>query len=305
MEQKLPFENIVIAGTGRIAHSVAHAMRGSGMQPTHLYFRTEENGEKFAKRFGIPKRITGSSDFPGENTLYIIAVSDEAIPVVAEEFAAKCKFDARTVFTHLSGSYPASELRALAEKKANVASLHIMQTFPDTNPISLAGLRAMIEAPNDSVYEMLSIYTEKLHLIHYRLTSEQKTIYHISGVFISNFLVGNIHSAEKIFKHTGLTQKDFTEIFTPILRTTVQNVLMKGSIGSLSGPLERGDITVVEKHIGILQHEMKDEPDILRKYLSQSIGLLKTAREKNPGKIQKYDELELRLKKYLEETEKK
>lgn len=303
MEKKLPFENIVIAGTGRIAHSVVHAMKNNGIQVTHLFFHTEENGEKFAKRFGIPNRITGDSEFPSANTLYIIAVSDEAIPQVAEVFAAKSNYDEKTVFVHLSGSYPASELRALAVKKANIASLHIMQTFPDTNPIALAGLRAMIEAPKDEVFDLLADFAEKLNLIHYRLTSEQKTIYHISGVFISNFLVGNVHSAEKIFKHTGLTQKDFTEIFTPILRTTVQNVLTKGSIASLSGPLERGDISVVEKHIAILKNEMKDEPDILRKYLSQSIGLLKTARVKNPGKKSRYDEMEAVLKKYLDAAE--
>lgn len=291
------FENAVLVGTGRIAHSIAAAMKKAGITPTHILSRSETKAEKFAGKFGIKHVLTADSVFPQGLSLYIIAVSDDAIMPVSGVLAEKFSDFSYTVFSHLSGSYPASQLSALHEKGAHTASLHIMQTFPDTTPVPVHGLRAIIETESDYAYGKLNELAELLSLIRYRLNADQKTLYHITGIFISNFLVGNMHSAERIFEKTGLTRQELYDIFTPILMTTVRNLLQKGSVESLSGPLERGDVQVIQKHMEVLGKEFEGEPDLLQSYLSQSAGLTRTAAQKNPEKKDIY----VLLRKLIEE----
>lgn len=290
------FESIILIGTGRIAHSIAAAMKKAEITPTHILSRSAEKAAKFSARFGIAHVLKPEDEFPSGLSLYIIAVSDDAIAPVSSIIAEKCAAPQNSVFIHLSGSYPSSQLNALAEKGGHTASFHIMQTFPDTNPVPVSGLRAIIETESNYAYGKLAELAELLNLISYRLNADQKTLYHITGIFISNFLVGNLHSAERIFEKTGLSRQELYDIFTPILMTTVRNLLQKGSVESLSGPLERGDVHVIEKHIQLLGKEFESEPDLPRSYLSQSAGLTRTASVKNPGKKEVY----ILLRKMLE-----
>lgn len=291
------FENIVLIGTGRIAHSIAAAMKKAEITPTHILSRSEEKAAKFATRFSIPNVLGGEGEYPSGLSLYIVAVSDDAIATVSGIVAEKCAEPQMAVFIHLSGSYPSSQLQAIAEKGGHTASFHIMQTFPDTNPVPVSGLRAIIETESNYAYDKLSTLAELLNLISYRLDADQKTLYHVTGIFISNFLVGNLHSAERIFEKTGLSRQELYDIFTPILMTTVRNLLQKGSVESLSGPLERGDVHVIEKHVELLGKEFETEPDLLQSYLSQSAGLTRAAALKNPVKKEVY----ILLRKMLEE----
>lgn len=291
------FESIVLIGTGRIAHSIAAAMKKAEITPTHVLSRSDEKAKKFATRFGIGNVLTAESEFPTGLSLYIIAVSDDAIAPVSGVLAEKLSDPKMAVFIHLSGSYPSLQLGAIAERGGHTASFHIMQTFPDTNPVPVSGLRAIIETESNYAYGKLIELAEMLNLISYRLDADQKTLYHITGIFISNFLVGNLYNAERIFEKTGLSRQELYDIFTPILMTTVRNLLQKGSVESLSGPLERGDVHVIEKHIELLEKEYESEPDLLRSYLSQSAGLTRTAAEKNPQNSEVY----ILLRKMLEE----
>lgn len=291
------FENIVLIGTGRIAHSIAAAMKKTEITPTHILSRSQEKAAKFATRFSIANVLSVESKLPAGMCLYIIAVSDDAIAPVSGILAEKCEEPKQSVFIHLSGSYPASQLSAITEKGGHAASFHIMQTFPDTNPVPVSGLRAIIETESNYAYDKLNELAEILNLISYRLNADQKTLYHVTGVFISNFLVGNFHNAERIFEKTGLSRQELYDIFTPILMTTVRNLLQKGSVDSLSGPLERGDLRVIEKHTELLSKEFESEPDLLRSYLSQSAGLTRPASVRNPDKMEVYT----LLRKMLEE----
>ncbi|MCC6549525.1 MAG: DUF2520 domain-containing protein [Ignavibacteriaceae bacterium] len=291
------FKNIILIGTGRIAHSLAAAMKKAEITPTHILSRSEEKAAKFALRFGIANILTAERELPSGLSLYIIAVSDDAIAAVSGILAEKCSGTKDAVFIHLSGSYPSSQLSAIASKGGQTASFHIMQTFPDTNPVPVSGLRAIIETESNFAYGKLSELAELLNLISYRLNADQKTLYHVTGIFISNFLVGNLYNAERIFEKTGLSRQELYDIFTPILMTTVRNLLQKGSVESLSGPLERGDVHVIEKHIELLGKEFESAPDLLQSYLSQSAGLTRTASVKNPNKKEIY----ILLRKMLED----
>jgi predicted short-subunit dehydrogenase-like oxidoreductase (DUF2520 family) len=112
----------------------------------------------------------------------------------------------------------------------------------------------------------------------------------------SNYLIGLIYAASKIIKQIGGDEKNTYKIYEPIIKNTLENVERQGIVKSLTGPIERNDVVIIEKHIKELR---KVDKTLTNLYLNFGIIAAELAEQKRS--ISKKDKINLEklMKKYL------
>jgi predicted short-subunit dehydrogenase-like oxidoreductase (DUF2520 family) len=76
-----------------------------------------------------------------------------------------------------------------------------------------------------------------------------KPLYHALGSFSSPLLVATLVTAERVGRGAGLSASQTRRVMAPILRQTLKNYQEKGAAAAFSGPIKRGDINTVLRHL--------------------------------------------------------
>ena len=81
---------------------------------------------------------------------------------------------------------------------------------------------------------------------------ESKTIYHAATVFVCNYLVALMEIGLRCFEQAGVSRPRALQIMEPIVQGTVQNVFALGPAEALTGPIARGEESVVGRQCDAL-----------------------------------------------------
>lgn len=293
---------IAVIGAGRISYSLVNAVLKSGFKVSLIISKHITSAKKLAVKFKIKNYSSDLSFLSQDIKIFFLAVPDSQISLVAKKIS-KLRLDFKnSMFIHLSGAEDISALNNLKKKGAHIASFHIMQTFPERKIINLKGSYAAIETNDKKAESFLLKLAKKLGLRPFKINSHKKIAYHIAGVYSSNFLVANQYYIEKLFGETK-SGMDYKKVFAPINETTLKNIEENGILNAISGPVVRGDIETIRKHIALLkkQKELSDRRINLNlpllNYLTQSLTILKVLGEKQ----RRLTSSQLQIKKLLEE----
>ncbi len=291
--------NIAIIGAGKISYSLTAAFIKAGFNISIIVSKEIESAKKLAKKFCINNYSDNLKDISFNNGLFFLTVPDNQIKIVSTNLSKlKLNFQ-KSIFIHLSGALDTIELNSLKNKKAQMASFHIMQTFPSRKTISIKNCYAGIETNNKKTKEFLFKFAKKLSLKPFEIKSTEKTFYHLAGVFVSNFLVGNIFNSEILFSGKDKKRADFFGMMTPIIQSTLMNIKSNGVSKALSGPVERGDVQTIKRHLEKLKTLEKEKQNHILNinYIAQSLSLLEVVKKKY-GKLSPSHK---EIKKFLEE----
>jgi len=105
------------------------------------------------------------------------------------------------------------------------------------------------------------------------LSAAEKPLYHLALSISSNFLIILLYEVKKLLTAAGLEEEAILEILTPLLNKTLQNVKSLGLEPSLTGPVVRGDLKTVEKHLAVIS----SNPGLDRIYRAIALEALKLA----------------------------
>jgi len=262
-------KRIAFIGTGRKAWSLAQAFREAGYELAFAVSRTEKNLRHFTAHFKIestPKTPEELHSAFSEPITVILAVPDSEISPVAIELALLGLPVAGSLFVHLSGSKNSSELFPLLEKSAITGTLHIPQTFPTTEPVSIQGLPVAVEASSPEAEKLLLQMAHDLNLHPICIAPELKIFYHLAAVFASNFFPAIVADSIKLFEKAGGSRDDYFRIFAPIITTTFTNIIKHGPENSVSGVVSRKDTETIGQHLCALSADTALK-DVLATYL--------------------------------------
>ncbi len=101
------------------------------------------------------------------------------------------------------------------------------------------------------------------------VAEEDRPLYHAAACVASNYLVALMHTAEDIYRSLGLARDDAVRAFWPLVKGTIRNIEARGTVQALTGPIARGDLGTVARHIAALKARL---PVLLEPY--RTIGLL-------------------------------
>ena len=267
---------IAVIGAGRVSYSLVSALVKSRLNVSLIVSRKVISAKTLARRLKIKNFSSDLHSLTPDLKIFFLSVPDNQISIVAKDIS-KLNLDfENSIFIHLSGAENISVLNALKKRGAYTASFHIMQTFPDKKIFNLKDSYVAIETNNKKVESFLFGLAKKLNLNPFKISSKNKIYYHLAGVYSSNFLVANQYYTKKLFDrtHSGINYKS---VFDPISEMTLKNIKDKDVQNAVSGPVARGDIITVKKHLSALKNDK-----ILRSnYILQSLTLLELLRKRD------------------------
>ena len=83
----------------------------------------------------------------------------------------------------------------------------------------------------------------------FRLTAKAKAVYHAGAVFASNYFVVVEAVAQRLMRHAGLSDAEAWEALRPLVLGTVENLTAQGPPAALTGPVARGDVESIRRHL--------------------------------------------------------
>lgn len=108
------------------------------------------------------------------------------------------------------------------------------------------------------------------------IRAEDKVKYHCAAAICSNQVIGLIQESLDLLSECGFDESSALAALSPIITGNVAHIVNDGTVGSLTGPVERGDAGTVKKHLGCLNE--KDQ--MLYKLISEK--LVSIGKRKNP-----------------------
>ncbi len=236
-----------VIGSGRVAQSFLRALEESA----HPGFISQGMYARSADESGISGGIT---DVPADAALIYIAVSDDAIEMVARQLGGLA-FSGKPIFLHASGARGLEVLNPLRKKGFVTGSAHPVQSFPEgAGPDVWKGITVSLLLDEEADTAVRLFESLGSHVL--RVTPEQKKQLHIAAVFASNYLVTLMQAAGQAAPDLG---PEVHRILRPLVRSTMDNTLEKGPLEALTGPLRRGDTGTVEAHLNRLKNQPETE----------------------------------------------
>jgi predicted short-subunit dehydrogenase-like oxidoreductase (DUF2520 family) len=177
--------------------------------------------------------------------LVIVATPDAVIADAAAALAPGVEPGALVV--HLSGACELDELDKLRLERPDleVGSLHPLQSLPDADlgARRLAGSWCAVDGPPS--VERLAM---SLGMRPFRVDTGQRAAYHAAATIASNHLVALVGQAARVADAAGIPP----EALWPLLRSALENAEALGPKDALTGPVARGDVDTVARHLEAL-----------------------------------------------------
>lgn len=253
-------EIITIIGTGNVAWQLAPALERAGHVINEVYGRSEEKALQVGALLDNPV-ISISLDFSrSSSTLFIIAVSDNAI----ESVVSRMVFPDQAVLVHTSGTAPLSILKGTDLEHVGV--FYPLQSISRNRRLQFFELPLLIEASDASTQQQLEKIGGSLGAAVTLVNSEDRLGIHLAAVFANNFTNHMIEIASQVMDSNGM---DF-QLLKPLISETVEKAFDENPSAAQTGPAIRGDTGTMEKHLARLAFNPRYQA--LYKLISESIS---------------------------------
>ena len=241
----LPF--IAVYGMGRFGRALAGALDTRKLPLVRVGGRsTAPAGWETLYVMGAARLLAGLD--PG--TLVVLAVPDDALQDVADEFAAQ-PGAAGLKFIHTSGARGPDALSVLATAGAQTGVFHILQSFPPQNGHAL--IPGSYGAVSGEIIPDLIELAGALDVTPIQLRDSQRVAYHAAAVLASNALVALLDVGRGILEEAGIAPEQASRMLIPLAKGTLANVQTLGLEAALTGPVVRGDLITIQLHLKGLQ----------------------------------------------------
>jgi predicted short-subunit dehydrogenase-like oxidoreductase (DUF2520 family) len=243
---------VAIVGAGNLGSALARSLQHAGYAIEAVIARSRGASLRKAQRLAQQVGARAATDLSDvEARLIWFCVPDAAIAGAAHSLAGQVEWKGR-VAVHSSGALSSDEMVALRGRGAAVASVHPLMTFVRRSRPSLAGVPFAIEGDAAAVRVARRV-VEDLGGLAYSIRKEDKSAYHAWGTFASPLLTALLATTEEVAILGGVSRKAARQRMIPILLQTLANYASFGAAGAFSGPIVRGDVDTVKRHLRVLR----------------------------------------------------
>jgi predicted short-subunit dehydrogenase-like oxidoreductase (DUF2520 family) len=254
MPSKLPPRpRIAIVGAGSLAGALAVALHDAGYAIDEIVSRGQgaslRRARRLAREVGASAATAARARMQAEVVWF--CVPDGAITGAAESLADAVEWKGR-VALHSSGALTSDELALLRRRGAASASVHPLMTFVRGSRPSLVDVPFALEGDTAAV-RMARRIVKKLGGRKYSIRKEDKAAYHAWGTFASPLLTALLVTGEHVAAAAGVRRKAARQMMLAMIRQTLANYAALEGAGAFSGPIIRGDIDTVKRHLRTLR----------------------------------------------------
>ncbi len=179
---------------------------------------------------------------------------------------------------HSSGALTSDVLAPLKRAGAHTASLHPMMSFVAGTAPKMSEIPFAVEGDKKAIAAAKQI-VGKLGAEVFQIKKSSKVLYHALGSFSSPLVVATLVTAERVGEAAGLTLQQTRKIMRPILQQTLSNYMQRGPAAAFSGPIKRGDLQTIRRHLKELE-KVKLARDVYRALVRSALRDLPSKRKK-------------------------
>jgi predicted short-subunit dehydrogenase-like oxidoreductase (DUF2520 family) len=247
-------------GAGTTGTALAVRLAQHGYPVTAVASRSLTSAEKLAARISGCKVYSGAQEVADVAQLVFITTPDDTISKVAAEVRWH---DGQSV-VHCSGAHSVDVLEPAKQRGAKTGCFHPLQTFASVDQAidNIPGSSCAIEAeePLASILKDMATALEGDWVI---LKAGDKVLYHAAAVIACNYLVTLVKLATDLWQTFEVPPAQATKALMPLLRGTLSNIENVGLPNCLTGPIARGDLGTISRHLESLS---KQAPSLLGIY---------------------------------------
>ena len=239
---------IGIAGAGRLGTALALGLEAAG------YRLTGVAGPRTGSAEALAARLSGAQPLPAPALaelcdLIFLTVPDGDIATTA----ASIPWRPGQAAVHCSGALGLEALESAAAAGARIGSFHPLQSFPSPagDASRFHGIVCGVEGaePLGGRLERMAV---ALGATPVRLEGVDRALYHAAAVFASNYVVALAAAARRVWTMAGLPLESAQPALAPLLSGAAQSAETLALQHALTGPIARGDVDTVERHLAAL-----------------------------------------------------
>ncbi|MGH2642713.1 MAG: Rossmann-like and DUF2520 domain-containing protein [Chitinophagaceae bacterium] len=247
--------DIVVIGSGNVAHYFSHILRLNGHQIRQVLSRKEEHARVLAEKLNTVW-ATDLIDIDMNADVYLLAVNDSAISDLNKELHL-----GKRIVAHTAGAVP---LNAIEDISVNTGVIYPLQSIRKGIHFNY-GIPLLIEAGNEMVLKRLHALADIISDKVIEMDSVSRLKMHLAAIFCNNFTNHLISLCKKYCEDETL---DFS-LLHPLMKETFHRLENINPDELQTGPAIRGDEETMLKHLYLL----KSYPEMRKIYqlLSESI----------------------------------
>jgi predicted short-subunit dehydrogenase-like oxidoreductase (DUF2520 family) len=249
-------DEVVIVGPGRMGLALGSALATCG-EVRRLTFWGREAEPPPHPLFSRPgsevEYRLGPQPLPSGTTILILAVPDDRLEEVARGVASAGPAPPGCVAFHLAGALTTEVLAPLHAAGYAVGSLHPLQTVADpwSGADRLVGAAFAIAGEPEALAAARRLI-RALRGTPLVVPPSLRPLYHAAAVFASNYFVALVAVAARLLKQAGIPDSEALPAILPLVRGTLDNLEHLGISAALTGPIARGDVDTVRRHLARL-----------------------------------------------------
>jgi predicted short-subunit dehydrogenase-like oxidoreductase (DUF2520 family) len=230
-----------LIGAGNVAQHMGKALSVSGVEIAQIYSRNWQRANYLSSQLSSE----AISDFEALKPagIYILAVSDQAIPEVAAAISSYIPADSLVV--HTSGGTPSAFLAAHFQR---YGVFYPLQTFTAGREIAFREAPLCIHAGSEADLAALEQLGSRISARVYRIDDQQRQWLHVMAVAVNNFPNHLYTLAAEVLTDHNLS----FDLLRPLILETARKV-QEASPGPMqTGPAIRGDRATIAAHLHLL-----------------------------------------------------
>lgn len=235
-------------GAGKVSTAFGKYIKNSGIEVLYYYSRNIDSSKKSAEYVGCSYTSDLEKLISNSEYIFITTFDDEIVNVAKNIIELKLDIKDK-IFVHMSGALTSSILSELSQ---NVFSLHPLQSFSDIDKavLDLDKTYFSLEGKNNLNY--IEKLLNKISNKYFILNEDQKIKYHLSACVFSNYLVTLMDFGMKLLEDIGINKDEGLLAMDPLIMATYSNIKKNSTKLALTGPIQRGDLNTLKKHLNQL-----------------------------------------------------
>lgn len=262
---------VAIIGPGRLGQALARLLVTAGYELVALVSRDPQRTLEAARFAGAPAAASERREAVALADLILLTLPDDHIATCAATLQDTVELKPTTILAHCSGLHPATILKSPGSQRPAL-SLHPLQTFanPQAGVAALPGSPWSVEGDSEAL-PVAEALIRDLGGEPFRLTSEQKPLYHAAASVTANFQAALFRAACEMLGGCGFAMDDARRLLTPLFATSASNIAELGPEAALTGPIARGDVQTVASHLAAIAPLAEDLQTLYRVLARQTV----------------------------------
>lgn len=249
---------VVLIGSGNVSTVLGRMIVAAGHTVLQVVSRNGAHAQALADTLSASS-TEYLSVINQEADLYIISVSDNALPGVVENL----RLDKQQLVVHTTGSASISILASCSPRHGVLYPLQSLRKERSVLPL----VPLLTDGVNGEVRESLADFAASLSRVTGVANDEQRLKLHIGAVLVSNFTNFLYSQADLFCQKEGVS---FSHLL-PLIEETALRLREAAPADLQTGPAIRKDTLTIEKHLDLLDRY----PDLALLYRQLTDAIMK------------------------------